>query len=53
MGQGRFVNHKLGKNVGRRTGLLKSDLAGRGSPKAASRLVDLRPPKKQPPRAAS
>jgi hypothetical protein len=37
MGKGRFVNQKLGKNVGRKVDLLKSALSGRGYGKTLSR----------------
>jgi hypothetical protein len=38
MGKGRFVNQKLGKNVSRKFGLLKSELAGRGKLKTPLRM---------------
>ena len=46
MGKGRFVNQKLGKNVGRKFQLLKSELAGRAHGKSSPTLPDLRLPKK-------
>jgi len=36
MDKGRFVNHKLGKNVGRKTNLLKSERDVRGYGKSQS-----------------
>jgi hypothetical protein len=42
MGKGRFVNQKLGKNVSRKFGLLKSELAGRGKLKMPLRVNNQR-----------
>jgi hypothetical protein len=42
MGKGRFVNQKLGKNVTRKFGLLKSELAGRGKLKTPLRVNNQR-----------
>jgi len=46
MGKGRFLNQKLGKNVGRKFALLKSTLAGCANHKPVSRPVNLPAPKK-------
>jgi hypothetical protein len=46
MGKGKFVNRKLGKNMGRRFDLLKSELAGRTHGKSGPGPPDLRLPKK-------
>ena len=42
MGKGKFVNQKLGKNVGRKVELLKSEHAARADPKSLSRPLNLR-----------
>jgi hypothetical protein len=46
MGQGRFVNQKLGKNVSRKAGLLKSTLALPTKRQSPSGPLDLPAPKK-------
>ena len=45
MGKGRFVNQKLGKNISRKVGLLKSELTGFRHAKPPVR-TDQRLPKK-------
>ena len=41
MGKGRFVNQKLGKNVSRKAGLLKSELAAHAKLSSQSRPLGL------------
>ena len=40
MGKGRFVNQKLGKNVSRKAGLLKSQLAVPASRRSLNRFLN-------------
>ena len=47
MGKGRFVNQKLGKNVSRKFGLLKSELAAHTNRKSSPRPENLSFPKKR------
>ena len=47
IGKGRFLNQKLGKNVSRKFGLLKSELAGGANRKPVARRVNLSGPKKE------
>ncbi len=49
MGKGRFVNQKLGKNVSRKFGLLKSELAVRSERKSSSRPLNQPVSKKEIP----
>jgi len=49
MGKGKFVNQKLGKNVGRRFDLLRSELAGRASRKSLTRSLNSPLPRANPP----
>ena len=42
MGKGRFVNQKLGKNVGRKVDLLKSEHSAGANRKSLSRALNLR-----------
>jgi hypothetical protein len=46
MGRGRFVNQKLGKNVSRKVGLLKSQLAVHTKRSSPSRSLSLPATKK-------
>lgn len=46
MGKGKFVNQKLGKNISRKFGLLKSELAGHTNRKSSSHPLNLTLPKK-------
>jgi hypothetical protein len=47
MGKGRFVNQKLGKNVSRQVGLLKSELAVPANRKSPPHPLNLPAPKKE------
>jgi hypothetical protein len=51
MGRGTFVNQKLGKNVSRKAGLLKSQLAVPTKSSSPSRPLGLPATKKEPSRA--
>jgi hypothetical protein len=51
MGKCRFVNQKLGKNVSRKAGLLKSELAVQTKRNSSPRPLDLPALKKETPPA--
>jgi hypothetical protein len=47
MGQGRFINQKLGKNVSRKVGLLKSELGMHAKHNPPSKALNLPAKKKE------
>lgn len=51
MGKGRFVNQKLGKNVSRKAGLLKSELAAHAKISSPPRPFNLNATKTETSRA--